>query len=83
MNEAKIEADQVVANYRSELEGKYNEAHARIQNNAGQSSSEITSKTSQEISTMNQDFVKKKVAIEDALVDLVCKVDNSDAGKRQ
>jgi hypothetical protein len=82
MSEAKIEAEKIVSSFRADLEKQHQEAHFTVQNNAGQSGSELNTKTAQDITSMNADFNKKTAAIEDALVDLVCKVDNSAAGRR-
>ena len=82
MSEAKTEAEKVVAAFRSDLEEKYQESHSLVQSNAGTSGVEINTKTTQDISSMKASFNMNTGAIEDALVDLVCTVDNSAAGKR-
>ena len=75
MVEAKLDAEKTISAYRDELEAKYSAAHTAITGNASSTSSDLDAQVVTDISSMQSEFTLRQAAMEDALVDLVCKVE--------
>ena len=74
MSEAKLEAEKVISNFRSDLEAKYQASHSEINKNTGANGDALNFQTVSDIDEMKKVFTGKKTTIEDAIVDAVCKV---------
>mmetsp|Transcript_4421 Transcript_4421/g.4433 ORF Transcript_4421/g.4433 Transcript_4421/m.4433 type:complete len:109 (-) Transcript_4421:79-405(-) len=74
MKEAKIEADQIIAAYRAEMETVYQRTVAQQTGSSGAAGNELAMQTENDIRNMNRDFASHKEAVQRMLIDLVCGV---------
>mmetsp|Transcript_38042 Transcript_38042/g.82861 ORF Transcript_38042/g.82861 Transcript_38042/m.82861 type:complete len:111 (+) Transcript_38042:30-362(+) len=74
MKEAKIEADQIIAAYRAEMEAVYQKSLATQTGSSGAAGNELQMSTDSDIRNMGRDFNSNKEAVQKMLIDLVCAV---------
>lgn len=74
MKEAKVEAEQIIAAYRAEMESAYQKKLMAQTGSSGAAGNELTMKTEAEIDTMKRDFNNNKAAVEKMLIDVVTNV---------
>eukprot|EP01032_Pedospumella_encystans_P010144 gene10144-11882_t len=77
MKEAKSEAEKIIANYRAEMEATYQVALAKSNSTSGTAGSELEASTNSGIKDMQNEYEKKKQAVEKMLIQLVLKVDTT------
>mmetsp|Transcript_11210 Transcript_11210/g.17065 ORF Transcript_11210/g.17065 Transcript_11210/m.17065 type:complete len:111 (+) Transcript_11210:58-390(+) len=74
MKEAKVEAEQIIAAYRAEMEAVYQKALATHTGSSGAAGNELQMSTEADIRNMTKDFNSNKEAVEKMLIDFVCNV---------